>query len=61
MVGELEVTTQPDPSALADIDQAQLGGAGLWLRAEPDEDAQQADTLAQIILSDVKSGMEAAS
>lgn len=31
------------------IDQAQLGGPGLWLRAEPDEDARQADALAAII------------
>ena len=26
-----------------------LGGPGLWLRAEPDEDASQADALAAII------------
>lgn len=32
------------------IDQAQLGGPGLWLRAEPGEDAAQADALAALIL-----------
>lgn len=31
------------------IAQTDLGGPGLWLRAEPDEDAAQADTLAAII------------
>ena len=29
--------------------QEQVGGSGLWLRAEPDEDAAQADALAAII------------
>ncbi len=33
----------------SDIAQTTLGGAGLWLRAEPDEDAAQADRLAAII------------
>lgn len=32
-----------------DIAPAALGGAGLWLRAEPDHDAGQADALAAII------------
>ena len=31
------------------IDQEAVGGAGLWLRAEPDEDADQATSLAGII------------
>ncbi|QDH34751.1 hypothetical protein [Porphyrobacter sp. YT40] len=31
------------------IEQSALGGPGLWLRAEPDEDAAQADRLAVII------------
>jgi hypothetical protein len=31
------------------IAQSDLGGSGLWLRAEPDEDAAQADALAVII------------
>ncbi len=31
------------------IDQDMVGGSGLWLRAEPGEDRQQADTLAAIV------------
>lgn len=33
----------------SEITQAMLGGSGLWLRAEPDEDTEQADALAAII------------
>lgn len=33
----------------AEIAQSQIGGPGLWLRAEPDEDAGQADRLAALI------------
>lgn len=33
----------------ATITQSEVGGTGLWLRAEPDEDAEQADALAAII------------
>lgn len=36
----------------SDIAQSQIGGSGLWLRAEPDEDARQADALAAIIAQD---------
>ena len=32
-----------------DIAQGDLGGAGLWLRAEPDHDPKQADALAAVI------------
>lgn len=35
------------------IAQTQLGGPGLWLRAEPDEDPGQADRLASLIAEDV--------
>ncbi len=38
----------PDPGQ-AEIAQAALGGPGLWLRAEPGEDAGQADRLAALI------------
>lgn len=31
------------------IAQAQLGGAGLWLRAEPGDDCEQAETLADLL------------
>ena len=37
-----------------DIVQTQLGGPGLWLRAEPGEDSTQADALAAIIAADLR-------
>jgi hypothetical protein len=36
-------------AGVADIDQEMIGGGGLWLRAEPDDDRAQADTLAAIV------------
>ena len=36
-------------SALAEIEQDLVGGTGLWRRAEPDEDPEQADSLAAMI------------
>lgn len=39
---------EPDPAATA-IAQAEVGGGGLWLRAEPGEDAGQADALAALL------------
>ena len=47
MVRELEAATVPDHAQ--PIAQADLGGAGLWLRAEPDHDAAQSQRLAQFI------------
>jgi hypothetical protein len=42
--------TQPTiSSTLSDITQENVGGSGLWLRAEPDEDPEQADAIAAII------------
>jgi pimeloyl-ACP methyl ester carboxylesterase len=38
----------PEPGP-REITQAELGGGGLWLRAEPDEDPAQADTLAVLL------------
>ncbi|WP_395333745.1 hypothetical protein WBP06_08405 [Novosphingobium sp. BL-8H] len=38
-----------DP-AVPVIAQEQVGGSGLWLRAEPDEDAAQADALAALLI-----------
>jgi hypothetical protein len=37
----------------SEIAQSQLGGPGLWLRAEPDEDPRQADALAAIIAGSI--------
>lgn len=46
---ELEQATPPEVSRLADLGLADIGGSGLWLRAEPDDDPEQADALAAII------------
>lgn len=41
---------QAEPAAgLTEIEQSAVGGTGLWLRAEPDEDPEQADALAAMI------------
>jgi hypothetical protein len=48
MIRELE-TAEPTGVALANIAQGDLGGAGPWLRAEPDHDPAQADKLAAIV------------
>lgn len=37
-----------------EVDQEMIGGSGLWLRAEPDEDRAQADTLAAILAVGIK-------
>jgi hypothetical protein len=37
----------------SEITQTMLGSSGLWLRAEPDEDAGQADALAAIIVDSI--------
>ncbi|WP_313441860.1 hypothetical protein [Novosphingobium sp.] len=40
-----------EPSPVAHIiPQDRIGGSGLWLRAEPDEDAAQADALAAVLV-----------
>lgn len=47
MVGELEqVELAPGPT---EITQGEMGGPGLWLRAEPDHDPAQAEALARIV------------
>lgn len=38
------------PAGTDDIEQTQIGGGGLWLRAEPAHDAEQAEALAHIAL-----------
>jgi hypothetical protein len=52
MIRELELAEPSGGAALANIAQGDLGGAGLWLRAEPDHDAAQADALARLIAAD---------
>ncbi len=49
MIRELEDAETSGGAAVADIAQADLGGAGLWLRAEPDHDPAQAEALARIV------------
>lgn len=39
-----------EPAQLDDIAQAQIGGPGLWLRAEPDHNPSQARALAAVVL-----------
>lgn len=41
-------TAEPRPDLLP-IEQGDIGGSGLWLRAEPGEDPEQADALAAIL------------
>lgn len=55
MIGELE-SAEPNPApSQRDIAAKELGGAGLWLRAEPDEDAEQSQALAGLIAADLGS------
>ncbi len=49
LFAQLETSHLPDTGKLSDIDQATVGGSGLWLRAEPSESTDQADALAAII------------
>jgi hypothetical protein len=46
MVRELESAEPSGGSALVNIAQSDLGGPGLWLRAEPDHSPEQAQALA---------------
>lgn len=43
-----------EPAEATDIPQDLVGGAGLWLRAEPGEDRTQADALAAILAVGIK-------
>lgn len=49
MIADLETAEPALAPGQSDIPQTALGGPGLWLRAEPDEDAAQADRLAAMI------------
>jgi hypothetical protein len=49
MIRALESAEPALAPGQCDIAQTQVGGPGLWLRAEPGEDAGQADRLAAII------------
>lgn len=54
MIRQLQEAAPLDAGNIALIDQETVGGAPLWLRAEPAEDAAQADALAAIVVMGVK-------
>ncbi|GAA4039172.1 hypothetical protein [Parerythrobacter jejuensis] len=59
MIRQLEAATAAESPIRVKIDQATVGGKPLWLRAEPDDDPEQADAIAAIIaiaLDDVEAG-----
>ncbi len=49
LFADLEHAEAPDRPGLTLIEQGLVGGAGLWLRAEPGESREQADALAAIL------------
>jgi hypothetical protein len=49
MISGLAQGELPASARQRDIAQGDLGGAGLWLRSEPDHDPRQADALAAIV------------
>ena len=54
MIRELETAEPTLGRGQSDIAQSMVGGPGLWLRAEPDEDAGQADCLAGMIAESIR-------
>lgn len=52
MLRELEAAAPTGGEDQVEVAQKQLGGPGLWLRAEPDEDQAQVEALATIIAGD---------
>jgi hypothetical protein len=53
MFRDLEGAEPTLAQSQAEIAQSQIGGPGLWLRAEPDEDGGQADRLAALITDSI--------
>jgi hypothetical protein len=49
-----EFQTLKSPTGASEISQDTIGGGGLWLRAEPDEDPQEADALAAVLAIGIK-------
>jgi hypothetical protein len=49
-----EFQTVTSPTGASEISQDTIGGGGLWLRAEPDEDRQQAVALAAVLAIGIK-------
>ncbi|TRD12507.1 hypothetical protein FGU71_11960 [Erythrobacter insulae] len=50
---DLETATPARSDTLVSIEQALIGGQGLWLRAEPGEDHAQADAMATAIIEEL--------
>ncbi len=53
LVRELEQADEVSLGSLTEITQSELGGRGLWLRAEPDEDPEQAAALATLVAEEL--------
>lgn len=49
LLGDLQAAEAPTLEHIARVAQDEIGGSGLWLRAEPGEAPEQADALAKII------------
>ncbi len=54
MISQLVYAELPVETQLAEIKQTELGGAGLWLRMEPDHDEAQSAALAARIARDLR-------
>lgn len=50
LIGELDTAEPSSGPALANIAQSDIGGPGLWLRAEPDHRPEQAKALATVVV-----------
>jgi hypothetical protein len=53
MIADLAEAELPEPASQRAIVQGELGGAGLWLRAEPNHDPAQAERLAAIVSAEL--------
>lgn len=53
MVARLAEAELPE-TAQRDVAQSEIGGPGLWLRAEPDHDPRQAQTLADLVAAEAR-------
>ncbi len=53
LFGELAAADGDGAQHLVEITQSDVGGRGLWLRAEPDEDPEQAEALARLIVEEL--------
>ncbi|GAA0280098.1 hypothetical protein GCM10009127_21530 [Alteraurantiacibacter aestuarii] len=54
MIAQMAEADLPERADVEEIRQAELGGAGLWLRSEPDHDQQQAEALAARIAAGLR-------